>query len=167
VIQLNFGGHRSSDPNLLAVPLKHQKTLIWARSQVASIAKRRRSADAFFKSLALKRSLTELIADNSIWVSYVATTVYYGEIDRMGGREIGISELAFSEGRQMVLATLIHELAHAAGAAIAGTHDAERAVLECGLGNYSEARTGKDDLRTPYAPGLIGSVGRPRTSTLA
>jgi len=33
---------------------------------------------------------------------------------------------------------------------------AERAVLECGLGNRSELRTGVDDPRTPYNPTIGG-----------
>lgn len=66
-----------------------------------------------------------------------------------------------------MLATVIHELAHIGGAGGGATgllctafssacHAAERAVLECGLGNRREHRTGVDDPATPYDPGILG-----------
>jgi hypothetical protein len=54
-----------------------------------------------------------------------------------------------------MLATLVHELAHSNGAPIAGPA-AERAVLECGMGNRSERSSGVDNRRTPYDPGIDG-----------
>ena len=70
--------------------------------------------------------------------------------------------MAFAAGQQMVLATLIHELAHAGGAPILTGHAAERAVLACGLGKQSELKRGVDDPKTPYDPTIMGSA-RPRT----
>jgi hypothetical protein len=48
-------------------------------------------------------------------------------------------------------------MAHVNGASgNGGSQDAERAVLECGLGRRSELTTGVDDPWTPYDPTIGG-----------
>jgi hypothetical protein len=59
-------------------------------------------------------------------------------------------------GKEMVLATLIHELAHIAGAPGGDSRAAEDALIHCGLGKKSEANTNIDDRSTPYDPGATG-----------
>lgn len=67
-----------------------------------------------------------------------------------------IGPLAFRKGRWMVLATLIHELAHCNGAAGGNATVAEDALPHCGLGSMNELRTRVDDPQTPYDPGIEG-----------
>ena len=55
-----------------------------------------------------------------------------------------------------MLGTLIHELAHANGAPGEASKAAEEALLHCGLGKLSELTSGRDDLGTPYVPGIEG-----------
>ena len=139
----------------MAFPKENRADMQWARSQARLIAKRRPSADVYFRSLPNKRSLTALLADSSIWVSY-----YTGETQRgcyyyqNGYHEIGLSYFAFRT-RDQALGTLLHELAHAGGAP-GDTSQAESALIHCGLGTMTELRSGIDDPKTPYRPGIIG-----------
>ena len=74
-----------------------------------------------------------------------------------GGKEIAIGPPSYRVGRWMVLATLIHELAHVNG--VRGRVSplaAENALLHCGLGKRSERSSGVDDPSTPFHPGIRG-----------
>lgn len=155
-IQINIGDHTSSQAGYIAVPAGAKRgMLIWARTKARWIASNIPSADVYFRTLPRGRSLTELLADSSIWINYNATFTYYGETNFAGGSEIAIGNLAFRIGRWTVLATLVHELAHVNGDDGSG-QGAERAVLACGLGKQSELTSGVDDPYTPYDPRISG-----------
>jgi hypothetical protein len=134
--------------------------LDWSRERAHWIARNIRTANGYFERLPFRRSLGALLADKSIWVNYEDNPKRYGATDIRNFRDIAISSTAFRQGRWVVLATLIHELAHVGGAP-GFSHAAEQAVLECGLGLPSELRRGRDDPRTPYEPNIIGLHARP------
>lgn len=155
-IQLNLGDHTSSEAEYQAFPSEHRGKVKWARSRAKVIAKTIPSADVYFRALPGGRSLRELLEDASIWVNFSPTMPYYGETNAVGGKEIAISGMACKIGRWTVLATLIHELAHADGAPGGADKAAERALPHCGLGKRSELKSGTDDPWTPFNPNISG-----------
>jgi hypothetical protein len=136
------------------MPRQHLPLVQWARNAAKQISTAVPSADAYFRSLPKRRSLRSLLADRSIWISF-ASNLPAHVLGITAGKEIGITQSAFNEGRLVVLGVLIHELAHVNGAP-KETHAAEEAVLHCGLGHWSEKHTGIDNPHTPYIPGHIG-----------
>jgi hypothetical protein len=156
IIQINIGDHTSSEAGYIAFPNNRRSDIRWARSKAQWIATNLPTANTYFRGLPDGKSLTELLADNTIWVNYHATMNYFGETNSVSGHEIAISEFACKRGRWTVLATLIHELAHADGAPGGGDQRAERSLIACGLGYQSELTTGVDDPRTPYDPTISG-----------
>ena len=155
-IQINIGDHVSPfAPFFVPVPFKHQFATKWARNRAKVIAANVKTADKYFKSLPGKRTLTQLLADRRIWINY-APELYARGIRQEGSNEIGIGELAYLSGKEIVLATLIHELAHIAGAPGGDSRAAEDALIHCGLGKQSEADTNINDPSTPYDPDANG-----------
>ena len=154
-IQINIGDHVSPFPSLGPVPFKHQWVTKWARNRAKAIAAELKTADKYFKSLPRKRTLTQLLADRRIWINY-APDLYARGIRPGLSNEIGIGELAYVRGKMVVLATLIHELAHIAGAPNGESRAAEEALIHCGLGKKSELETGINDPSTPYDPDVQG-----------
>jgi hypothetical protein len=156
-IQINIGDHTSSEADYIAVPPRLLGQVQWARTKAKWITKNIASADVYYRTLPGGRSLTDLLADSSIWINYHATSIEMALTNFAGGKEIAICNPSFRIGRWTVLASLVHELAHVNG--VRGRVDpkgAERAVLECGLGKRSELRTGVDDPFTPYDPTING-----------
>jgi hypothetical protein len=155
MIQLNTGDHTSPRVGWTAIPsnLRHQAR--WARSRAFVIANEMPSANTYFRTMPLGRSLSDLLNDNSIWVNYDAVMIEYGRTNNVHG-EIAIGVPAFRMGRWTVLATLIHELAHIDGAPGGSDKRAEEALLHCGLGRRSEHSSHKDDPWTPYNPDTEG-----------
>jgi hypothetical protein len=155
-IQINIGDHVSDFPALLVpVPFKHQWATKWARNQAKLIAANVKTADKYFKSLPGKRSLTQLLADRRIWINYAFD--WYGRgVRQPGSNDIGIGDLSYLSGKEAVLATLIHELAHIAGAPGGDSRAAEEALIHCRLGKKSELETGINDPSTPYDPDVKG-----------
>jgi hypothetical protein len=151
--QINIGDHASSVKDFVAIPNYDRQTAIWARSKAREIARTIPNANRYLCSLPKGRSLSDLLEDSTIWVNYGPGLPGYGRIDMYTGKEIAISPIAFRKGRWTVLATLIHELAHANDAPESPSTAAEDAVLACGLGKRSEQSTG-DDPCTPYVLGL-------------
>jgi hypothetical protein len=155
-IQINIGDHVSPfAPFFAPVPFKHQFATKWARNRAKLIAANVKTADKYFKSLPGKRTLTQLLADRRIWINY-APELYARGMRQEGSNEIGIGELAYLRGKMIVLATLIHELAHIAGAPGGDSRAAEDALIHCGLGKQSEADRNIDDPGTPYDPDANG-----------
>jgi hypothetical protein len=157
-IQINLGDHVSSlAPLFQAVPFRHQWVTTWARERAKHIAATMPSADAYFRTLPFGRSLTQLLADRTIWINYAPDLgPLVGGTDKLTHKEIGIAEASYRWGRWTVLATLIHELSHTNGAPGKGSKAAEEALLHCGLGKRSERTTNKDDRRTPFDPRAEG-----------
>ena len=155
-IQINIGDHESEYPSMLVpVPLQHRWATSWARSEAKRIAASVKTADKYFMSLGKKRSLTNLLADRRIWINYAVDLPIRG-IRQDGSNDIGIGELAYLRGKNMVLATLIHELAHIAGALGGASRAAEEALIHCRLGHQSEADSNIDDPRTLFDPNAEG-----------
>jgi len=155
-IQLNLGDHVPYFNQYVPIPLLLRADAQWARAQAKAIANTKPGANAYFRSLPKRRTLSALLADGSIWVNYFTNPIVEGQTYTMGGfSEIGITYSAFHLGRIHVLGTLIHELAHVNGAGD-GTTLAEDALVHCGLGTLNELHSGIDDPSTPYLPGHTG-----------
>ncbi|HEX8555684.1 MAG TPA: hypothetical protein VF695_13335 [Sphingomonas sp.] len=153
-IQLNIGDHTSPVPNYVPFRAQHLAPMRWARNRARAIARGSPQADRYFVTLPRGRSLTGLLADNSIWVNFNPVITYFGEAI-VGGSELAVGRGAFAIGRWTVLATLIHELAHINGAPGGNSKQAEEALLATGLGRQSE-KGGVDDPWTPYNPNIQG-----------
>lgn len=155
-IQMNIGDHVSPHPGWVTVLPKHRPQVNWARSRAKVIARDMASANRYFSGLPNGRSLTSLLNDRSIWINYDPSATEFGANSVAHPNEIAIGPSAFRIGRWTVLATLIHELAHVDGAPGGASTQAEEALLHCGLGRWSEFRTGRDDPHTPYDPDISG-----------
>jgi hypothetical protein len=155
-IQLNVGDHVSPEPGYVALPPYRRPMAQWARSMALKIARDKPAADTYYRSLPNGRSLTDLLADGTIWVNYGPGLAGDGETNEVGGKEIAIGPNAFQMGRWTVLATLLHELAHSNGAPGGMSKSAEEALIPCGLGRASEQTTGVDDAKTPFDPAVNG-----------
>lgn len=158
MIQINIGDHVSPlAPLFQPVPFRHQWSTNWARQRAKHIAATMPSADAYFKTLPFGRSLTQLLADRTIWINYAPDLGgLAGGTDKLTHKEVGIAELSYRIGRWTVLATLIHELAHTNGAPGGTSRAAEESLLHCGLGKHSERTSHTDDPRTPFDPSAEG-----------
>jgi len=150
-MQLNLGDHIAKDHALIAIPSEYRADAQWARSQARVIAYKKTGANVYFRSLPGKRTLTALLDDRSIWVSYTTAPVMGSHYFLDKFHEIGLGFSAFREGPPTLLGTLIHELAHANGAPD-DTYLAEDALVHCGLGTSAELKFGVDDPSTPYRP---------------
>lgn len=155
-MQINIGDHTSSEDGYVAFPASRRGDVLWARRKARWIAAAMPSANTYFRSLPDGKSLSDLLADSSIWINYHATMTAFGETNAVSGKEIAISERSCRIGRWTVLATMIHELAHADGAPGGSDRRAEEALLACGLGHVSEKTTGVDDAHTPFNPNIEG-----------
>jgi len=155
-MQINIGDHASAMAGYQPIPNQYRETMRWARKKAQWITKNIPRANTYFSGLPGGRTLTQVLADDTIWVNYHPTMSAYGETEFVGGKEIAIANTAFRMGRWTVLATLIHELAHTNGAPGGTDNSAERAVLACGMGRNSEQTSGNDDPWTPYDPDITG-----------
>lgn len=156
-IQLNLGDFISRFEEFVAFPNDYRADIQWARSQAKAIANTKPGANVYFRSLPAGRTLSSMLNDRSLWVSWWngTTTAWGYTIGYDGKFEIGISYYAFRGGKKRVLGTLIHELAHVGGADETNTA-AEDALYHCGLGTKTELLTGVDDPSTPFIPGYRG-----------
>lgn len=157
IIQINTGQHASPHTNYQAVPPYVLDQVKWARKQAIAIAKKKPAANVYFKAIAEgSRSLTALLADDTMWINYHPSMAGYGLTPGTGfAKEFAIGTYAFRDGKKMVLATIIHELAHCNGAPGGDSKVAEEALIACGLGRASE-KDGEDDPDTPYNPTVSG-----------
>lgn len=166
MIQMNVGDHAGSENGVpfTAILAKDRAQVAWARSKAFWITRNIPGANRYFRSLPLGRSLTDILNDGTIWINFDPTLDNHTFGFTFANSDIWVGPFPFRIGRWTVLATIIHELAHIDGAVGgaactpdgAGCADAERAVLECGLGKRSELRTGVDDPSTPYDPTIRG-----------
>ncbi len=167
MIQINIGDHSGNENGVpfTAFPVAQRGQVRWARTKAFWIARNLPAANTYFRLLPNGRSLQNLLDDGTIWINFDPTLTVDGATFHNSDLWVGPRPLRI--GRWTVLATIIHELAHINGAGGAATglvcsafsvacHAAERAVLECGLGRRSEARTGVDDPATPYNPNIVG-----------
>ena len=69
-MQINIGDHNSPVAGYLPVPPHLRSQLYWARTRARLIASKIPDADKYFLHLPKRRSLTELLADRSIWINY-------------------------------------------------------------------------------------------------
>lgn len=159
LIQINTGQHTSPVGNFQAVPPYVLDMVTWGRTEALKIAKKRNAANVYFKSIAEgSRSLLELLSDSNMWINYHPTFNGYGITPGYGSgfaTEFAIATFAFRAGKRLVLATIIHELAHCNGAPGGDSRVAEQALIACGLGKKSEI-DGKDDPKTPFNPTVRG-----------
>lgn len=165
MVQINKGAHASphaGDPQLdfIPFPAQHHSDMDWALAKANWIVANKPQADIYFSGLtAGSRTLTALLADNTMWVNYSNATVNMGETPGTASGfslELGIGAAAFKWGRWSVLATFIHELAHCNGDRSPTSTAAEDSLVHCGLGTMDELTSGVDDPSTPYQPGVQG-----------
>lgn len=167
MIQINIGDHSGNENGIpfTPIPIANRTAFRWARRKAIWIAANLATADRYYTSLSSGRSLTNLLADSSIWINYDPTLTVDGAT--FHNNDLWVGPPAIRKGRWQILATIVHELAHIGGAGGAATglvcggwtapcHAAERAVLECGMGKRSELSSGNDDPNTPYNPGITG-----------
>lgn len=150
-IQINIGDHVSPVEGWGPIRSPHLEKVVWARKRARMVAAQLPSANRYFRLLPLGRSLSELLADRSIWINYDPDFRGFGSQSTEHPHELAVGQLAFAQGRWMVLATLLHELAHVNGAPGGSDRSAELTLVHCGLGRSSELREG-DDPRTPFRP---------------
>jgi hypothetical protein len=151
-IQINIGDHTSPIQGWGPFKAPHVDVMKWARARAKSVAQGMPSADRYFMRLPGGRSLRDLLADRSIWLNHDPRMRDYGMTSLDYPHEIAIGQIAFIQGRWMVLATMLHELAHVNGAPD-DDGSAELTLVHCGLGRRSEITRG-DDPNTPFIPGL-------------
>lgn len=167
MIQINIGDHSGNENGVgfTPIPVAHRDAVRWARRKARWISSNIAAADGYFRSLPAGRTLTNLLADRSIWINYDPSLTVDGAT--FHNNDLWLGPRVFVIGRWTILATIIHELAHIGGAGGGATglvcsaastacHAAERAVLECRLGKRSELTTGVDDPSTPYNPNIMG-----------
>jgi hypothetical protein len=152
-IQINVGDHIASNRKWQPVPSGYRPMLRWARTKGIEIARSIPSANAYFRSLPKGQSLSELMADSTIWISYSPGTLADALVD-LDTKDIAMGKRGF-RNKWNALAAIIHEIAHLNGAPGGKDHSAELALVACGLGKASEVG-GKDDPSTPYDPGVRG-----------
>lgn len=157
-MQINIGDHVSTQAGYVAFPAGRREGIMWSRRRANWIAANKPLANPYFQGLPGGRTLTSLLGDNTIWINYAPAMPWFGETEFAGGKEIAISRTSVVRGWWFILATLIHELAHAGGAPGGASHLAEGALVACGLGKASEASTGHDDPSTPYDPTIVGAI---------
>lgn len=167
MMQLNLGDHRSAFAEFGPFPLTTRHEIQWSRQRANWIARNKREADRYFRTLPRRWSLTQLLTDRRLWVNFIVDrrSTDFGLYDTVTG-ELGIGMRAFNMGRWTVLATLIHELAHANGAPGEPSQAAEQALLACGLGRFSELIDG-DDPQTPFDPTIVGAIQRVSAGNVA
>ena len=69
-IQMNVGDHTSPHPGWVPVPFDKRGQVNWARARAKVIARDFATADRYFTTLPNGRSLSNLLADSSIWINY-------------------------------------------------------------------------------------------------
>jgi hypothetical protein len=89
--------------------------------------------NAAFQALPSGKTFAQVWSDPPIWISYDPdqSGIKYGVTDRVGGREISITQYALRMGAWTTAATLIHELAHANGAPGGASRAAEATLSKC------------------------------------
>jgi hypothetical protein len=102
-----------------------QAALQILRSNVANIP----TCDRYFQSLPRRRTFVDVLSDDRVWICYDPTGPGAGETV---GLYITIGKKTLTGGRWQVAATLVHELAHVAGAEDINAQ-AEAALNHCGL----------------------------------
>lgn len=102
-----------------------QDALTILRTNIANIP----TCDQYFLSLPRRRSFVDVLNDDKVWICYDPTGPGAGETV---GLYITIGKKTLKGGRWQVAATLVHELAHVAGAEDTNAQ-AENALNHCGL----------------------------------
>jgi hypothetical protein len=129
------------------IPADKRWQVKWAREKAVEIGLSSRKANDYFLALGKTVSLLELLYRSPpIWI-------HYGHTDEYGwtnSTDIWICDLTLRWGRWSTLGTLIHELAHLAGAPGDPSKKAEEALLYCGLGRRD--RHGRPMTDLPHAP---------------
>lgn len=85
-----------------------------ALDYIDSKIKKHKPCNDCFRKLPRGKTLQEIWDSNQVWVNYFEARDRYGEA--RGDFDIAVAEDAFKKGKMMVVATIVHELAHIAGA---------------------------------------------------
>lgn len=99
MIQINVGDHAGSENGVpfAEIPLKFRGDTRWARTKAIWIAGNVPKANAYFLSLPARRSLSNLLADSSIWIKFDPTLADFGET--FHNNDLWIGPRAFKVGR--------------------------------------------------------------------
>lgn len=137
-------------PNITAVDKTRLATITKAVKRVDDLETQSNvydSCNLYFQKLPRGMSLRDLWRGNDVFVNFWPTN----ERETFGATHRGHKDIAVSawcldtQSCSMIAATIIHEMAHIAGAPGGDSHMAERAVLKCGF-------------EAEYDPELVGSL---------
>ena len=155
-INIAGAGHtgpvKNGDAEWLAYDNKLDKQLKMLQKALHSVntIKGWRPCNDCFSKLPGGRSFDDVLADDSIWISYCPSNTTYGFTNVVNGKEITICEQAFRWGVWTVGGTLVHEMGHTNGAPT-DTHDAEGTLLCCGYAKVHDKNIiGVRDSETIY-----------------
>lgn len=134
-------------------------TLRRAIQIIDSRIKGSKPCNAAFQALPSGKTFAQVWSDPTIWISYDPDQSgrKYGVTNRVGGREISITQYALRMGAWTTAATLIHELAHANGAPGGASHAAEATLSACLL-NALEDKTILGSIQRAARHGGVGVV---------
>jgi hypothetical protein len=87
----------------------------------------------YFKGLGANKSFRILWTDNSIFINFApSNTVGFYGATHSNNKDVSVSAWCLdTKNRWMIAATIVHELAHVAGAPGGTSHAAEKAVDKC------------------------------------
>ena len=105
------------------------------------------ACNTYFRSLPKSKSFSDFWRDNTIFVNYSPDTTpqFYGAT-HSNHKDMCITAWCIdSQNKWMIAATIVHELAHVAGAPGGTSHAAEKATNVCGF-------------KPQYNPNIIGSL---------
>ena len=161
-LNLPHSNHRGPDPVVTPEgvytwePFSTQHQMLTVVLAVKKIVERLLSdrfvlaaCEVTFKALPLRKTLTDVWNDPDVWFSFNSLNHPFAfGTTLQGTKEISIGNFPFifPDAPGVVAATMIHEMAHVAGAP-RDTDEAERTLLKCGFGDY-------------FSPEIIGMVRR-------
>lgn len=133
MLQINTGTH-TGPPGTTAIPEMHRDVVRRAIRIITNDIVPRHSCSNFAR-LPGGRTLAQMIA-LPIWLNYdpTATGQLYGWVEpATHPHDVALGRFALRLGVWSVAGTIVHELAHLNGAPGGNSHDAERALRDCGL----------------------------------
>jgi hypothetical protein len=116
------------------------------------------ACNAAFSALPGGRTFAQVWADPTVWISYDPGSDQ-GRYGATLGKEIAISQFTCRMGIWVMVATLLHELAHVNGASGA-THDAEGTQGKCLMRAHEDPLIIGQLMSSPRNP-VLASFSRP------
>ena len=143
-INLASAGHaapvKNGDAEWHAYGTRQAKQLEMLKKALGHIKQKKgwRPCNKCFSDLPGGRSFDDILADDTVWISYCPSRTTFGFTDSVGGKEITVCQMAFNRGVWVVGGTIIHEMGHVNGADTS-SHDAEGTLLCCGYSKVHDS----------------------------